>query len=49
MDLGVGFKIAGNLSLEGGFGGTFEKSPGKQTQKHSEKQIEIWFEVRKED
>ena len=48
-DLGVGFKIGGNLSLEGGVGGSFEKSPGKQTEKHSEKQIEILFEVKKEN
>jgi hypothetical protein len=47
-DLGIGFKIGGNLSLEGG-GGTFEKSPGKQTEKHTEKQIKIWFEVKKEE
>ena len=48
-DLGVSFKIGGNLSLEGGAGGSFEKSPGKQTEKHTEKEVEIWFEVKKED
>lgn len=48
-DLGGGFKIGGNLSLEGGFGGSVEKSPGRQTEKHTEKQLEIWFEVKKAD
>jgi hypothetical protein len=48
-DLGVGFKFGGNLSLEGGAGGSFEKSPKKQTETHTEKEIEIWFEVKKED
>lgn len=28
-DLGIGFKVAGNLSVEGGGGGSFEKSPKK--------------------
>jgi hypothetical protein len=33
--------VSGNLSLEGGAGGSFEKSPSKQTEKHTEYQIEI--------
>jgi hypothetical protein len=48
-DLGVGFKIGCNLSLEGGAVGSFEKSPGKQTEKHTETEFEIWYEVKKED
>ena len=48
-DLGVGFKVGCNLSLEGGGGGTFEKSPRKQTEKHTETEWEVWYEVKKED
>jgi len=47
-DLGVGFKVSGNLSLEGG-GGAFEKSPGKQTERYTEKQVRITFEVKKNE
>ena len=48
-ELGVSFKVSGNLSLEGGAGGSFEKSPSKQTEKHTEYQVEISFEVIKKD
>ena len=47
-DLGIGFKVSGSLSLEGG-GGSLEKSPGKQTEKYIEKQVKITFEVKKNE
>ena len=47
-DLGLGFKISGNVALEGG-GGSFEKTPKKQTEKYIEKNIKISFEVKKEN
>jgi hypothetical protein len=46
-DLGVGFKLSGNLALEGG-GGSFEKAPKKQTEKYIEKHVKISFELKKE-
>jgi hypothetical protein len=45
-DLGTGFKVEGNLSV-GGAGGSFEKSPGKQTEKYVDKQCWISFEIKK--
>jgi hypothetical protein len=45
-DQGVGFKVGGNLSPAGG-GASFEKSPGKQTETRTEKEVKISFEVRK--